>query len=83
MTTNLFQEIIEGLTAIEKDSSVPKNVRLKVKTAIDIILDDSEKNVSIKIDKSLQELGDVAEEPNLPQYTRMQIWSVLSQLESK
>ena len=40
-------------------------------------------DISMKIDRSLQELSEVADDPNISSYTRMQIWSVVSQLESK
>ena len=78
-----FEEIMEGLVAIESDTSIPKNVRIKIKNAIIILTDEQEVNIGIKIDRSLQELGDVAEDPNIPQHARMQIWSVVSRLESK
>ena len=78
-----FEEIMEGLAAIESDTSIPKNVRLKIKNAIIILSDEQEINIGIRIDRSLQELGDVAEDPSIPQHTRMQIWSVVSRLESK
>jgi len=78
-----FEEIMEGLNSIEKDSTIPKNVRIKIKNAITILSDEQELNMSIKIDRSLQELGDIAEDPNIPQHARMEIWSVVSRLESK
>ena len=76
-----IKEILEGLSLIEDDSSVPKNVRAKIKNAMNI-LSSGDENVDINIDKSLQELAEVADDANVPQYTRMQIWSVVSQLES-
>lgn len=76
-------EIMEWLNSIEKDTTVPKNVRAKVKNAMGILTDEQEVNIDMKIDRSLQELGDIAEDPNIPQHTRMQIWSVVSLLESK
>ena len=78
-----IQEILEDLSSIESDNTVPKNVRIRIKNAIDILTNEKETNVAIKIDKSLEQLGDVADDPNLPQYTRMQIWTVVSQLEGK
>ena len=77
-----IQVIVEDLSSIEKDSTIPKNVRLRIKTAIDL-LNTNDKNLNLRIDKSIQELGDVADDPNVPPYTKMQIWSVVSQLESK
>ena len=80
---NKFYEILENLSVIDQDTSVPKNVRIRVKKAIDILKNEDEKNISLKINQSLQELGDITEDPNLPQYARMQIWSIVSLLESK
>ncbi|MBI5391383.1 UPF0147 family protein [Candidatus Woesearchaeota archaeon] len=74
--------IMEGLSAIEKDNTVPKNVRIRIKTAMEL-LGKEDKKWNIRIDQSLEALGEVADDPNLPPYARMQIWSVVSQLESK
>jgi len=79
----MFNEIIEGLAMIENDTSVPKNVRARIKCAIDILSDNLELNIDLKVDKSLEELSNVADDPNIPQYTKMQIWSALSQLENR
>jgi len=38
--------------------------------------------VEIRIDKSLQGLDEISDDPNLSSYTRMQIWNVVSVLES-
>lgn len=78
----IMQTVIDDLSLIEKDMTIPKNVRSRVKTAMDILLS-NDSNVRLRIDKSLEELGDVADDPNLPPYTRMQIWSIVSQLERK
>jgi len=82
VTIELIQSIIEGLNSIEIDNSVPRNVRIRIKTAIEILSNEQEKNFSIKVYKSLEQLSYVADDPNIPQYTRMQIWNVVSQLES-
>jgi len=82
MSSGDLQEVLDGLSLIEKDVSVPKNVRMRIKTAIDL-LSTQDSSFSLKVDKSIQELGDVADDPNIPSYTRMQIWSVVSQLERK
>jgi len=75
-----INSIIEGLQMVEQDTSVPKNVRAKIKNAITIL--NNKEQPSLKIDKSLEELSDVADDPSIPSYTRMQIWSIVSQLES-
>ena len=81
-TEETIQTVIEDLSLIEKDLTIPKNVRYRIKTAMDLLLS-NDPNVRLKVDKSLEELGDVADDPNIPPYTRMQIWSIVSQLERK
>jgi len=75
-------EVIENLSMLEKDSAIPKNVKIKVKTAMDI-LNNEEKHISLRIDQSLETLSDICEDPNLQPYIKMQLWSIVSQLESK
>lgn len=75
------KEVVEVLLQIEQDLTIPKNVREKVRNTI-IALQSKEKDVAIKINESLQELDDVANYPNLPPYTRAQIWQIVSLLES-
>ena len=76
-----LKNIIDGLASIEQDNSVPRNIRAKIRNAIDIL--NEPKDMSLKIDKSLDELGEVADDPTVPSYTRMQIWSVVSMLETR
>jgi hypothetical protein len=78
-----FQEIIADLGMIEEDSEIPRNVRAKIKNAMDILSSDQIEGFDIKVNRSLQELSELAEDPNVPSSTRMQIWSIVSRLESK
>lgn len=74
-------QILNALTQIEEDLTVPKNVREKIKYAI-IALQERNKETPLKIDKSLQELDGVSEDPNISSYTRTQVWNIISLLES-
>ena len=80
MSEEKIVEIIEVLTQIEADFAVPKNIRTKIKNAI-VALKEEELTMAVKIDKSLQELDSLDEDPNIPAYTRTQIWNVVSLLE--
>lgn len=75
-------EILESLSQIEQDSTVPKNVRFKIKAAIDALQQEKEIALDLRINKALQELDDLSDNPNIPVYTRTQIWNVVSLLES-
>ena len=74
--------ILAILSQIEEDDSVPRNVRLKVKNAIDALKAENGNSVAVKADKVMQELDELSNDPNIPMYTRTQIWNVLSNLES-
>lgn len=81
MQENAFNNIVIMLSQIEEDSSVPKNIRGKIKSMI-LMLNDKCIEHEIKCDKSLQGLDDIANDPGMPVYIRTQIWNILSVLES-
>ena len=78
-----IQEIMEILTVIEGDNSVPRNVRVKIKSAMCMLEDPQGAALNVTFDKILQELDNLSEDPNLPTYTRTQILSLVSSLESR
>jgi len=67
------------LNELKDDITVPKNVRLKVGNIIKVLNEDKE--ISIKVSKSLNELEEIADDVNLQSYTRTQVWNVISELE--
>jgi len=78
-----LNEILALLTTIEEDATVPKNVRNKVNETISFIKNDGNSSVDMIIDRAIQSLDDLSNDPNMPAFTRTQIWSVISALESK
>lgn len=78
---NEIQEVLSALKLMESDNSIPKNVRLKVKAALTALEDVNGKSAEVKVDKALQELDELSGDPNIPAYTRTQIWSIVSALE--
>ena len=75
-----FKEILNILAQIESDNTVPKNTRGKIKEVMAIL--SVEPNDNIKLDQAKQGLDEIAEDPNIPVYTRTQVWNVVSALES-
>lgn len=76
-----MQDVIQLLCQIEEDHSVPKNIRCRIKTAIDV-LSEEKTQVGVRASKAIEELEAASDETNLPIYTRTQIWQVVSLLES-
>lgn len=76
-----FIDLLESLSQLEQDASVPKNVKLKLQNAI-VVLKEDGKDIKIKANKALQHLDDISDDSNLPSYIRPQIWNIVSLLES-
>jgi len=79
MDSDQILVIISSLSKIDEDDSIPKNIRLHIKNVI-ITLEEG-KQVNIKINRALEGLEEVNRDPNLPMYTRTQIWSMICALE--
>ena len=75
-----IKEIIELLNSIIEDSSVPKNIRKAVSDAKSRLQADDE--VIVNVSAAIYSLESVAEDVNMPPHARMQIWSIMSELES-
>ena len=77
-----MEELIEELIMILEDEGIPKNVKLKIESAIAALQQESVEE-SIRANKALQELDDLSDDPNIPSYIRPQLWNILSQLETR
>lgn len=75
----LIEKTIEKLHELEEDINIPKNVKIKITSIIDILKEGIE--LSIKTNKALNELDEISNDPNLEPYTRTQIWNIVSILE--
>jgi len=71
--------VMKLLDELKEDTTVPKNVRLKIENSIKIL--DENKEIEIKVSRVLNVLEEVAEDVNLQAYTRTQIWDLISGLE--
>ncbi len=74
-----IEKIIDSLSEVQQDPTVPKNVRDKIADIINTLRKDGE--LSIKIHKVLNELDEIAGDINLQPYTRTLVWNIVSELE--
>jgi uncharacterized protein (UPF0147 family) len=77
--TNIGQ-VITLLEMIAGDRTVPKNIR-KVAEDSKAVLTSNEKSEELKISTAIHLLDEITNDPNMPLYTRTQIWNVVSILE--
>ena len=81
MSEEKLVNVIEFLNDLKTESAIPKNVKFKIDSVI-TSLSEQKVEIPVKIDKSLQELDEVLEDPNTPSHIRTQMWNVVSLLES-
>jgi len=76
---DILQEIIETLSELCEDPTIPRNVKAKFSEISSALKDTRE--ISIKVNKALSDLDEIGGDANLQPYTRTQIWSIVSMLE--
>ncbi|MAH42409.1 hypothetical protein CL614_01640 [archaeon] len=77
-----FQEVLALLEEIEVDRTVPRNVRsAAVEVKKDLKNDKLDKD--IRVNNAISILDEVSGDPNIPIYTRTQIWNIVSVLEAQ
>ncbi len=73
-------QIIGLLEQIINDRTVPKNIR-KAAEDSKIVLADEKETKELKISTAIHNLDEITNDPNMPLYTRTQIWNAVSMLE--
>ncbi|MGE0793513.1 MAG: UPF0147 family protein [Candidatus Woesearchaeota archaeon] len=76
-----IEEIVEFISELQSDSSVPRNVKSKLLEIVKDLKAMSQANMSLVVNKILSNLDDISSDANLDSFTRQQIWSITSMLE--
>ena len=71
--------VVNSLSEIQEDATVPRNVRMQIQNIIATLKTETE--LSIKVNKALNELDGISNDVNLQSYSRAQIWNIMSVLE--
>jgi uncharacterized protein len=75
-----LNDVKEALNEMLDDSAVPKNVKLKLQSTLKALSDNSD-DVSLRVNKALNELDELTEDINIESFTRTQLWNIVSMLE--
>jgi len=76
-----LEPAVDMLEQVSEDSSVPRNIQEECQECIEI-LKDGEEELSVRINSCTSKLDNVANDANIPMYTRTQVWNIVSMLES-
>ena len=76
-----FDDVMQLLDRIINDRTVPRNIRRAVEESKNMLK--SNDAPEVKISAAIQILDEIINDPNMPIYTRTQIWNIVSILEQK
>ena len=77
----MFEKIIPLLQQITEDRRVPRNIKKRISECIDELKNESH-SVALRVNTVTSILDEVSNDPNMPMYTRTQIWNIVSALEA-
>jgi uncharacterized protein len=70
-----------NLNQIADSNLTPRNIRKIVKDSI-TMLQDQKQSLAVRAANAISLLDDVAQDPNMPSFARVTLWSAVSELES-
>jgi len=73
-------DVIEMIDGIIADASVPKNIRKALTDAKARL--EGEDELTVRVSAAVYLIESISEDINMPPHARMQIWGILSALES-
>lgn len=74
-----MEQVMTLLDKIINDRTVPKNIRKAAEDSKNVL--NSKDAPEVKISTAISILDEIINDPNMPIYTRTQIWNVVSLLE--
>ncbi len=74
-----LKPICEMLGEILNDRTVPRNIRSVAESSKEVL--ESDGSEELKISTAISNLDEIINDPNMPMYTRTQIWNIVSMLE--
>ena len=72
--------IVDEINAVLEDHSIPKNIKKALLDSKERLISDDEWN--IKLSSAIYHINNISEDINMPTHARMQIWTIMSELEA-
>jgi uncharacterized protein (UPF0147 family) len=69
------------LGQVSEDNTTPRNIRRAAKNSMDT-LQSSGQTVGIRASNAISILDEILQDPNMPPYTRVKLWNVMSLIEA-
>ncbi|MBU5688926.1 MAG: UPF0147 family protein [Candidatus Aenigmarchaeota archaeon] len=75
------ESIVKLLTEIIEDRTVPRNIRAAVEEARKNLTEDDGRDWDVRVSTAISILDEITNDPNIPSYTRTQIWNIVTMME--
>ena len=76
-----IKEAMNVLGLVSDDTTTPRNIRRAAKQSIEA-LQLAENTPAVRASSAISILDDILQDPNMPPYTRVKLWNVMSLLEA-
>jgi uncharacterized protein (UPF0147 family) len=76
-----IEEAMNVLGMVSEDTTTPRNIRRAAKQSI-VALQLSENSPAVRAANAISILDEILQDPNMPPYTRVKLWNVMSLLEA-
>jgi uncharacterized protein (UPF0147 family) len=76
-----MQQAMMVLGGVSEDSTTPRNIRRAAKEAIEA-LQSNEFTPAVRASNAVSRLDEILQDPNMPPYTRVKLWNVMSLIEA-
>ncbi len=76
-----IKQAITVLSQVSEDTTTPRNIRRAAKDSIGA-LQTAEYTAAVKAANAVSLLDEILQDPNMPQYTRVKLWNVMSVIEA-
>jgi len=75
------EEAVAVLDMVSEDSTTPRNIRRAAKNSIES-LRTTQYSLAVRAANAISMMDEILQDPNMPPYTRVKLWNVMSILEA-
>jgi hypothetical protein len=76
-----INQALTVLGAVSEDNTTPRNIRRAAKDSMDA-LQTKEYTPAVRASNAISLMDEILQDPNMPPYTRVKLWNVMSLLEA-
>jgi uncharacterized protein (UPF0147 family) len=76
-----IKQALAVLGAVSEDNTTPRNIRRAAKDSMDA-LQTKEYTPAVRASNAISLMDEILQDPNMPPYTRVKLWNVMSLLEA-